>query len=188
MLEEWRLGVRTDHRGRCSDLPCRAAGRWRRGCRKQAAGVPWPSQGPLHALLRRDVGALLLLRHASAAGLLPDQALAVRRRQGEPHLRRLRKPRLHHAGPRRLSCRPLSRAAQGGPVRRRSPDLRPLHDGVRRLGRPVRPDHQHLLDGAGLHHRRIGLPQGQHLGDGRTALQPHRRSPGRGLHHLLHGH
>jgi hypothetical protein len=41
---------------------------------------------------------------------------------------------------------------------------------------------------ARLHHRRLGLPQGQHLGDGRPALQAHRRPPRRRLHHLLHGH
>ena len=39
-----------------------------------------------------------------------------------------------------------------------------------------------------VHHRRLGLPQGQHLGDGRPALPPDRRPPRRRLHHLLHGH
>ena len=42
--------------------------------------------------------------------------------------------------------------------------------------------------GARLHHRRLGLPQGQHLGDGRPALPPDRHPPRRRLHDLLHGH
>jgi POT family proton-dependent oligopeptide transporter len=33
----------------------------------------------------------------------------------------------------------------------------------------------------------LGLPQGQHLGDGRAALQPDRHPSRRRLHHLLHG-
>ena len=39
-----------------------------------------------------------------------------------------------------------------------------------------------------LHHRRLGLPQGEHLGDRRPALPAHRRPPRRRLHDLLHGH
>ena len=66
--------------------------------------------------------------------------------------------------------------------------LRPLPDGGRGHRRAGRPDDQCLLDRAGLHHRRLGLPEGQHLGDGRPALQAHRRPPRRRLHHLLHGH
>ena len=38
-----------------------------------------------------------------------------------------------------------------------------------------------------LHHRRLGLPQGQHLGDRRPALPADRHPPRRRLHHLLHG-
>ena len=78
-----------------------------------------PPQGPLHAVLRRDVGALLLLRHARAADLLPDPALAVQRRQVDADLRCLHQPGLHHPGARRISRRPLPRPAQGGAVRRR---------------------------------------------------------------------
>ncbi len=54
--------------------------------------------------------------------------------------------------------------------------------------RPERPDDQRLLAGAGVHHRRLRLPEGQHLGDGRPALQADRHPPRRRLHHLLHGH
>ena len=48
--------------------------------------------------------------------------------------------------------------------------VRPLPDGGRGRRRTERPDDQRLLDRARLHHRRLGLPEGQHLGDGRTAL------------------
>src|SRR3546814_19945868 len=83
-------------------------------------------QGPLHALLRRNVGAILLLRHSGDPDFLPDATLAVLGQHVEPRLRRLHHPRLYHAGPRRLSRRPLSRPAQGGVVwqpaaRRRAP-------------------------------------------------------------------
>src|SRR3546814_7637848 len=47
-------------------------------------------QGPLHALLRRNVGAFLLLRHAGDPDFLPDATLAVLGQQVEPRLRRLR--------------------------------------------------------------------------------------------------
>ncbi len=161
----------------------------RRTDRRQAgAGSARPPEGPVHALLRRDVGALLLLRHARPADPLSDHALDVRRRQVQPDLRRLSQPRLHHPGARRLSRRSLARAAQGGAVRRHPADDRPQPDGGRGSRRPGRPDDQRLLGRSRLHHRRLGLPQGQHIGDGRAALPAHRHSPRSGLHHLLHGH
>src|SRR3546814_15626455 len=76
---------------------------WRIDRREQEARVRRPPQGPLHALLRRNVGALLLLRHAGDPDFLPDATLAVLGQQVEPRLRRLHQPRLYHAGPRRLS-------------------------------------------------------------------------------------
>ena len=50
------------------------------------------------------------------ADFLPDAALAVFRFQIEPDLRCLYQPGLYHPGSGRLSCRPLSGAAQGGAV------------------------------------------------------------------------
>src|SRR3546814_15097962 len=65
--------------------------------REQEARVRRPPQGPLHALLRRNVGALLLLRHAGAPDFLPDATLAVLGQQVEPRLRRLHHPPIYHA-------------------------------------------------------------------------------------------
>ena len=52
--------------------------------------------------------------------------------------------------------------------------------------RPGRSGDQRVLGSAGVHHRRLGLPQGPHLGDRRPALSPHRRAARRRLHDLLH--
>src|SRR5690606_39382997 len=46
-----------------------------------------------------DVGDVLLLRHAYAAGLLHDQGAAVRAGEGVLHLRRLHRDGLFHADP-----------------------------------------------------------------------------------------
>ena len=59
---------------------------------------------------------------------------------------------------------------------------------VEGTGGQERSDDQRLLARARLHHRRLGLPQGQHLGDRRPALPADRHPPRRRLHHLLHGH
>ena len=146
-----------------------------------------PSARAVRAVLRRDVGALQLLRDARAAGAVPDQALAVRRRQGDAGLWRLRGAGLYHPRPRRRARGSLARPAQGGAVRRHPAGGGPRAHGSRRQRRAERPHDQRVLGGARLHHRGLGLPQGEHLGDRRPALQDVRRAARCGLHDLLHG-
>ena len=178
---------RLDRRDRCRN-PDSVSGGWR-ACHHQAQRRgPRTSQGPLRSVLRRNVGAFLLLRHARPAGALSRQALALFRWRSEPDLRGLYQPRLHHPGARRLARRQVSRSAQGRAVRRRPADGGALLHGVRGrwVGLCQRSRAQHLLAGAGADHRRIGLPEGQYLGDRRPALSAHRRAPRLGLHDLLH--
>src|SRR3546814_19014336 len=59
------LGCISDDRGMGGDPPQTRSG--------------WASQGAVYPLLCRNVGAFLLLRHARAADLLSDAALAVQR-------------------------------------------------------------------------------------------------------------
>ena len=74
-----------------------------------------PSGRALHAVLRRDVGALLVLRDARAARPLHDQGLPRHeRRRGVRRLRRVHGARLHDAVLRRHARRsPAGRAARG---------------------------------------------------------------------------
>lgn len=51
------------------------------------------SERTLHPVFNRDVGTILLLRHAGTAGALPHQGTLPERRSGVRHLRRL-----HRAG------------------------------------------------------------------------------------------
>ena len=156
------------------------------------AGHP---KGLLHAVLCRDVGTLLLLRHARAADLLPDAALAVFGRQIEPDLRRLYRAR-STSPPCSADISPTAIwGSARRAVRRCAPRVRPFVHGLRGRSRhhrcrdeAGRSRDQHLLARARAHHRRLGLPQGQYLGDGRPALSPDRHAPRCGLHHLLHGH
>jgi hypothetical protein len=59
--------------------------------------------------------------------------------------------------------------------------------GVRGQRRSGGPDDQRFLASPQPHHRRLRVPQSQHLGDGRATLSVDRRPPRRRLHHLLHG-
>jgi hypothetical protein len=54
---------------------------------------------------------------------------------------------------------------------------RPWVHGRRRGRRTGRCDDQRVLAGPCADHRRLGLSQGQHLGDGRPALPAHRHAP-----------
>src|SRR5688572_3732625 len=80
--------------------------------RRRSGDHPRPSQGPVRTVLRRDVGALFLLRDARPAHLLSDEALALFRRPRLADLRRLYLAGLYHPGARRLAGRPLPGAAQ----------------------------------------------------------------------------
>src|SRR3546814_20142564 len=90
-------------------------------------------------------------------------------------------------GDRRLHRRQIPGPAQGGGLRRHPAVHRPFHDGHRRQWRRRQPGDERVLAGTGVHHRRHGLPQGPHLGDGRTAVPAHRRAPRRRVHDLLPG-
>ena len=99
------------------------------------AAAPHP-RGPGRAVLRRDVGALLLLRHARPADLLSDRALPVRRRAS---------PQASTRPTRRWSicCRwsAASSPTAGSAAARRSPSARccwsPATSPWRSRGRPA---------------------------------------------------
>uniref|UniRef100_A0A0N5A111 LigA n=1 Tax=Parastrongyloides trichosuri TaxID=131310 RepID=A0A0N5A111_PARTI len=110
-----------------------------------------------HPVLRRDVGALLLLRDARHPDLLPDTALPVQRRPGRFGLWLVHLAGLPAAAAGRDDGRPLHRHAQGRSLRRPAADGR-LVGGLR----PGRRRH-----GAGLGRLRPG--QAAAAGQGRAA-------------------
>ncbi len=184
---------RLDRRDR-GNLAVRFPRRGRGDCHARQRGSRRPSAWTVRAVLRRNVGALLLLRHACAADPLSHQVLAVRRWQGQPDLRRLYQPRLYYPGARRLSGGSLVGATQGGAVRGGIARLRPPVHGLRRRAgdrrsadQTGRPGAQCVLAGAGADQRRHRFSQGQYLGDRRPPLPHDRCAPRRGLHHLLYG-
>ena len=78
-----------------------------------------PSRRSVHPLLRRDVGAVHLLRHEGAADPLSDQGLLGLQRQRRLYgLRRLHGPGLHDAVLRRDAGRPAAGLAAGRDRRR----------------------------------------------------------------------
>ena len=162
------------------------------------------SGGPVRIVLHRDVGALLLLRHARAAGALhgglPDQerarrngargrvpAAAARHRgdvrpaehpaDGIADLRHLHGAGVPHAFVRRHARGPRAGAAQDRGHRRRPDGHRPVFPG-RRIdvpGGPVFPD------------RRQRLLQAQPGDPGRRPVSAGRPAPRPRVQHLLHG-
>src|SRR3546814_4236851 len=60
-----------------------------RGRRGDGQDLAWPSARAVPAVLRGDVGTLLLLRHARAADLLPDAAFPLFRPRRQLRLWRL---------------------------------------------------------------------------------------------------
>ena len=162
-----------------------------------------PSARPHVPLHGRDVGALLLLRHACAAGALhgeaPVPAARGRRRDRLRHaqgrvripvrsarraaarlarLRPLHRPRLSDAGARRPDRRPLARPAPHRRARRRADGAWPLHDGLR-AAVPVRAVRPHSRQ------RRV---QAEHLDAGRRALRTGRSAPRPRVLDLLRRH
>ena len=136
------------------------------------------SQGTLPPVPNRDVGALLLLRHAGTAGALPHQGTLPGRRPGVRYLRCLHGTGLHGTG-------------AGGTPGRQHPGLPHCGnagsgvDGHRRVPDPGRQP-ELALRGHGDHHRGQRLFQGQHIKPGGQALLCRRPASRLRLHHLLH--
>ena len=171
-----------------------------------------PSPWPLGAVHRRDVGALQLLRHACPAGALPhrlhrwlhrwrcqpESRFRLVGKLGLSALRRLYLGGLPDADRGRLAGRPLSRHPSLDDRRRldhrRGPHPARRHRVLRHHGGRCR----HPADRSRrprLFRRRPGADRGRHRllqtlcqRHGGPTLRARRRSAGRRVHHLLHGH
>ncbi len=143
-----------------------------------AAASQEPSARPDHPVLRRDVGAVLLLRDARHPDLLPDPAPALRRQHGGRAVRLLHLAGLSPAPAGRDHRRPLAGHAQGRGLRRAAAGGGPHDHGDRGHARAADPDlpGPELCGGRG---RPDGKPPGP-PGGGRQALRV--RSGGRRRH------
>ncbi len=142
------------------------------------------SARPDDAVLHRDVGALQLLRDASA----PDALHGRVGRQGRPWVRRsirgsdLRSVHLdgvHGDAARRLGRGPADRPTPGGPLWRHPDRERPLQHGI--------PHARDVLSRPLPHRHRHRPSQGEHQRPRRHALRGRRQTPRRRFLHLLHG-
>ena len=140
----------------------------------------WTPLAPLPTLYGRNVGTVLVLRHAGPAHALHDQRLPASRRQpGLQHLRSLRGLGLRHAVHRRCAGRSVLGQTTGRHHRRPSDECRTLVDGGgKRAG---------VLPRARAAHRGQWLLQTKHLHDGRRAVSQ-RCQTRLWVHDLLHRH
>ena len=154
-----------------ASLAQRAEGERRPAEGTATAGDPVRAPGrAVHAVLRRDVGALLLLRNARAADPLHDQGLPRHERRPRLRgLRRLHRARLRDAVHRRHARRPPARRAPRGGLRRPAHGRGPRDDdGRARVG---------VLRRARAAHLRQRLLQAEHLDDRRRrSIRPATRA------------